>query len=157
MWILESSYWCVWRLKRCGFVVGKPAGGRLWGFKSYPYKTPNLYSLFLFVVWDVSSHLFLLPCFCLAIWILTLWNFNPLINTSVSSVWFFFKKHIFFKKICVYECLFACLYVHQIHAGAHRGQKRARDPLELELKMVVNYHVRYQNQVWVLYKSSKCY
>lgn len=99
MWILESSYWCVWRLKRCGFVVRKPAGGRLWGFKSYPYKTPNLYSLFLFVVWDVSSHLFLLPCFCLAIWILTLWNFNPLINTSVSSVWFFLKKHIFLKKI----------------------------------------------------------
>lgn len=38
-------------------------------------------------------------------------------------------------------CL-ACLYVvHHGMPGAHRGQKRVLDPLELELQTVVKHHV----------------
>jgi hypothetical protein len=32
---------------------------------------------------------------------------------------------------------FTCVHVH-MYAGVHRGQKRASDPLEVELLMVVN-------------------
>jgi hypothetical protein len=35
--------------------------------------------------------------------------------------------------------LFLCVRVHHVHAGAWRGQKRASDLLEPELKMVVSY------------------
>ena len=34
------------------------------------------------------------------------------------------------------------------------GQKRALDPLELELKMAMSYHVGAGNQTWVLCKGS---
>lgn len=37
--------------------------------------------------------------------------------------------------------------------GAHRGHKRALDQKELELWMIVNYHVYAGNQTWVLYKN----
>jgi hypothetical protein len=40
--------------------------------------------------------------------------------------------------------------------GACGGQKRASDPLELELQMVVNCHVSSGNQIWVLWKNNQC-
>lgn len=40
--------------------------------------------------------------------------------------------------------------------GARRSQKRALDPLELELRMVASHHVSAGNQIWVLCKSSQC-
>ena len=33
----------------------------------------------------------------------------------------------------MYECLFAYMSVHCMHAIANKGQKRAKDPLDLEL------------------------
>ena len=39
---------------------------------------------------------------------------------------------------------------------ACRGQKRVSDPLELDLRPVVNYHVGAGNQIQVLCKNSKC-
>jgi hypothetical protein len=36
-----------------------------------------------------------------------------------------------------------CMFVHHVHI--YRGQKSALDPLELELLMVVRYHVDAEN------------
>jgi hypothetical protein len=36
-----------------------------------------------------------------------------------------------------------------------RDEKGASDPLELELRRVVNHHVGAGNPMWVLYKSNK--
>ena len=33
------------------------------------------------------------------------------------------------------------IYVHHMRVGAGGGQKRALDPLELQLQIVVSYHV----------------
>ena len=52
----------------------------------------------------------------------------------------------------LYECLPACMSVHCVCVpgmcvpGAHRGQKRASDPLELELWMVISNDVGAGNQ-----------
>lgn len=40
--------------------------------------------------------------------------------------------------------------------STHRGQKRASDPLELELWMVVSHHTGARNRAQVLCESSKC-
>jgi hypothetical protein len=46
------------------------------------------------------------------------------------------------------------MYVCALHAcSANGGQKRASDPLELELKMAVSHHVGAENQIRVLCKS----
>jgi hypothetical protein len=39
---------------------------------------------------------------------------------------------------------------------AHRGQKRALDPLDLDLQMVVSQHVGAAHTPWVLWKGSQC-
>ena len=38
---------------------------------------------------------------------------------------------------------------------AHRGQKRALDPLDLDLQMVVSQHVGAAHTPWVLWKGSQ--
>ena len=59
-------------------------------------------------------------------------NDEQLSVSSSSSFYFMFY-------VC--ECL-ACMHVYVPHVcSAHRGQKRALDPLELELQEVVSYHV----------------
>ena len=45
------------------------------------------------------------------------------------------------------------IYVHQTYTSA-QSQKRALDPLELELLVVVSHHVAAGNGIHVLYKSS---
>ena len=45
----------------------------------------------------------------------------------------------------------ACMTMYCVGVpGAHRGQKRASDPLELELQMVVSHQVGSRNGTWVL-------
>jgi hypothetical protein len=52
---------------------------------------------------------------------------------------FFFKVYLFV--FYEYEC-FACMYyVPHMSAEAHRGQKWASDPLELELWLIARCHV----------------
>ena len=49
-------------------------------------------------------------------------------------------KNHFILLLCVYEC-FACMCVCVPRVGsAHGGHKRASDPLELELQMIVSHH-----------------
>jgi hypothetical protein len=55
-------------------------------------------------------------------------------------------------KTNMYGC-FACKYVWA--CNAHRGQKKASDPLGLELDIVVNRDVDAGNQTPVLWKSSR--
>lgn len=51
--------------------------------------------------------------------------------------------------ICVCVCMCACML------GACEDQKRALDPLELELHMAMCSHIT-ENQTQVLCKNSKC-
>lgn len=58
---------------------------------------------------------------------------------SLGESWdfmLFFSVNSFFLKICI--CVSVCIYVH-MSAGAHRGQKGASDPPELELQEVVRH------------------
>lgn len=41
----------------------------------------------------------------------------------------------------MYLCAYGGGGVYNVHAGTHRSQKRASNPLELELKVVVSHHV----------------
>lgn len=53
-------------------------------------------------------------------------------------------------------CLFVCLWINRVHAwcwGRKEGQK-TRNPLELELQMVVSCHVAAETQTWILCKTS---
>lgn len=45
------------------------------------------------------------------------------------------------------------VYNH-VHAGTCEGQKRALEPMELELQTVVSYPVPAESRTWVLCKSS---
>ena len=49
----------------------------------------------------------------------------------------------------VYECI-ACMYVRTPVSCSAYGQKRASDPLELELWMVVSRHMGAGNQTQIL-------
>ena len=49
-----------------------------------------------------------------------------------------------------------CVYVYTCVLGAHEGQKRASDPIELALQMVVSVHVGAWNRTQVLCKISQC-
>lgn len=42
--------------------------------------------------------------------------------------------------MCMSVCLPMCLYTVCM-PGVHKGQKRALDPLKLDLQMTVNFHV----------------
>lgn len=44
----------------------------------------------------------------------------------------------------MHVCVGASIYVQHVHAGARKGQKRAADPLELDLKAVASH------PMWVL-------
>lgn len=50
--------------------------------------------------------------------------------------------------------VYGCMHTVRVSA-THRGQGLS-DPLELELRMVVNYYVGAGNQTRVLCKGSKC-
>jgi hypothetical protein len=52
-------------------------------------------------------------------------------------------------------CMYVCMYIMCI-SGAHRGQKMALIPLELELQMPVSHQIDPENVSQVLCKSSKC-
>lgn len=57
--------------------------------------------------------------------------------------------------------LFIIVYVHECLCTlcmpiAHRSQKRASDPLKLELQVAVRCHVSAENQTWVLKRRSQC-
>lgn len=52
--------------------------------------------------------------------------------------------------VCVYVCA-PCMYL------VPRSQKRAKDPLELELEIVVSCHLGAVNQTWILSVISKCF
>jgi hypothetical protein len=54
-----------------------------------------------------------------------------------------------------YGC-FACMYAWAHTCSALGGQKKVSGLLELELQMVVNYHVGAENQTQVLQKSNQC-
>jgi hypothetical protein len=51
--------------------------------------------------------------------------------------------------------LLACMSIIYV-SGAHEDQKRASDPLELELQTVVSHHVGSRNQTWVLWRNGQC-
>ena len=60
--------------------------------------------------------------------------------------------------VCVYVCIsrmYVCMYIMCI-SGAHRGQKMALIPLELELQMPVSHQMDPENVSQLLCKSSKC-
>lgn len=50
--------------------------------------------------------------------------------------------------------LSTCMYVHTCVPSATRGQRRALDPLELELKMAMSCHVGTETQTQVLPKAT---
>jgi hypothetical protein len=52
-------------------------------------------------------------------------------------------KYVYFYFMCM--CVPDYMCVHHMHAGAHGGQKRTSDPLELELLVFVSYHVSAEN------------
>jgi hypothetical protein len=56
------------------------------------------------------------------------------------------------------ECFASCIFVHyEYMPGTLRGQMMALDPLELELLVVVSYHVGARIQTQGLWKSSQCF
>ena len=60
-------------------------------------------------------------------------------------VFFFLMYYLHDWMLCLHACLCAtCM------PGAHGGQEK--DPLELELQMLVSHHVGARNQTWVLWK-----
>ena len=54
----------------------------------------------------------------------------------------------------MYEYFYLYIYMCVYLPVAHGVQKRALDPLELELQMVVSHHVGAENQTWVPWKSN---
>ena len=46
-------------------------------------------------------------------------------------------------------------YTYAYHAAG--GQKRARDPLELDLEMAVSCHAGASNETWILCINNKCF
>lgn len=56
--------------------------------------------------------------------------------------------------MCIEECLPACMSVYHLY-NAHKDQRRALDPLELDLQVVMNSLVGVVNQTQILCKSNK--
>lgn len=52
--------------------------------------------------------------------------------------------------MCVCVCLSVVDSVHHVHAGDYEGQKRASDTLDLQLQLIVSYHVDARNRTQVL-------
>lgn len=50
--------------------------------------------------------------------------------------------------------LYTCMYVRTCVSSAIRGQRRALDPLRLELKMAISCHVGVETQTQVLPKAT---
>jgi hypothetical protein len=50
-------------------------------------------------------------------------------------------------------CVSECRYLHQVCGGALRGQKRASEPLELELQAVMSSQVGAGNRIQVTCKG----
>lgn len=46
-----------------------------------------------------------------------------------------------------------CISMHHRYPGAHKGQQRTSNPLELELQMVTSCHMHAGTQTWVLSKN----
>jgi hypothetical protein len=61
---------------------------------------------------------------------------------------------LFVLKCVSFACM--CVCVPHVCPVSRGGQKRALDPQELELQMVVSHHVGVGEQTWVLCKSNKC-
>jgi hypothetical protein len=74
-------------------------------------------------------------------------NSHKRMKTSISLVCLF-SKFVF--KLCIYG------RGAHTHVGAHRCQKRAPGPLELELQDTVSLHVGVGTRVQVLCENSKC-
>lgn len=90
---------------------------------------------------------------------------SPLLNDSMNAlISGYFSSHTkcvcFKKKI---KCFNSYIFYYLksawlqlcVHPGAHRRQKRALDPLGLQLQMTVGYQVSAGNQTQVLCKSNK--
>lgn len=56
--------------------------------------------------------------------------------------------------LCVL-CLYIVCVLHLCVLGAHGSQRKASDPLEMELQMVVNYHVGTWNQNQILLQEQQ--
>lgn len=61
------------------------------------------------------------------------------LNSAYAQLRFcsFFKYLFIYFKIDVYACGPMCIYVHHIHVGAQRSQKRILEPMELKSQVVV--------------------
>ena len=79
-----------------------------------------------------------------------------LLSCSAVSLCFFFlfSLDLFVLKCVSFACM--CVCVPHVCPVSRGGQKRALDPQELELQMVVSHHVGVGEQTWVLCKSNKC-
>ena len=75
----------------------------------------------------------------------------PLLLETHFSCWAIFSFAIFEVSLV----LSVCISVHHLHAWCQEGQ-RTSDLLELELKMVLSYHIASGNWTWTLWKSSQC-
>jgi hypothetical protein len=80
--------------------------------------------------------------------------------TPVLAHWQMFWGYLFFPLFYVQGCC-ACMsvcvpYGSMCVPGVQRGQKRAWDPLELELQMALSCHVGSGNWTWVPWESSQC-
>lgn len=65
----------------------------------------------------------------------------------------FFKKRLTFILFVRVFCL--CVYMHSMWVpSAHRDQKRAFNPLKLELQMIVNFHVGAGNKTQILWRAA---
>lgn len=67
------------------------------------------------------------------------------------------SKYYFSKKLFIYFlfCLWKCLCTISM-VGAFRSQKRALEPLGLELQISVSPEVDGGNRTWILWKYSQC-
>lgn len=54
----------------------------------------------------------------------------------------------------LYACDILPEYVSVHQSGAHRGQKRKSDLLEMEFQVVVNAHVGARSRTWVIWKNT---
>lgn len=73
---------------------------------------------------------------------------NVKIGNSVAKM----MIHEFLFYMCV--CMHACIPSMCVQWKACRGEERASDPIELEIKMTVSHHVSAKNRTAVLCKEN---